>query len=59
MHYAYNISQFKVVDNDLADFKRKFVIVSDFLMDNKADVNTEWFAGVGHGVILWSPGACS
>ncbi len=52
MHRAHNVSEFEVINNDLADFKRKFMAVADFLMDNKADINAEGFAGISHGLFL-------
>ena len=46
---AFDIPQFKIIDNALTDFKRKFMAIANFLVNNKADINTEWFTGVRQG----------
>jgi hypothetical protein len=31
--------------------KRKIVVIADFLMNNKTDIDPKWIAGISHDVI--------
>ena len=42
MNRAFEIFQFKVVEFDFSEFKRDFVAIADFLMNDEADIDAEW-----------------
>ncbi len=48
------VAQFKVIaEDDLVEFKRKVVVITDFLVNDKANVNAERFFGTRHGSGKW------
>jgi hypothetical protein len=37
-----------LAQNSMRGFERETMTVADFLMDDEANVQTKWFAGIGH-----------
>jgi hypothetical protein len=55
---AREVFQLKVLELDLLNLERDLVTVADFLMNDKADIDSKGFTGVRHGYLRFGVQDC-
>lgn len=48
MNQACEVRYFEVLEFCFIKFKGDLMTVADFLMDDEANIDAKWFAGIGH-----------